>query len=267
MCVERRAEAAQFSEDENAPEQSPQLIGVGEGNAAADADVFCCVLLEEIADDPDEAAEHEPEEDRLGEGEFLRESGGAATVGDGESEHHTEFADGEESDEGERVHSGEIGFAIGDVHGAPENASGESGEDSAHGMFGRALRGGGDGEESRAGEHEERAAEDGEPAKFAGIAEFVEEKPAPEDAEEAVDVPEREGDAEADVADGEDGERVGDGPEAACEDAPDDEVRSLADVDADLGGAADEGGETPAREENADNHQKRNDERGDAEFY
>ena len=123
-----------------------------------------------------------------------------------------------------------------------------------NGMRGGALRGGGDGEERRAGEHEECAAEDGEPADFAGVAQFVEEKIAPEDAEQTVDVPEREGDAEADVADGENGERVGDGPEAAGEDAPDDQVRSLADIDAHLGCAADESGEAPAREEDAENH-------------
>ena len=90
---------------------------------------------------------------------------------------------------------------------------------------------------------------------------------APEDAEETVDVPEREGDAEADVANGEDGERVGDGPEAACEDAPDDEVRCLANVDAHLPGAADESREAPAGEEDADDHQQRNDERRDPKFY
>ena len=80
MGVERSAEAAQFSEDQNAPEQAPQLIGVGERNAAADADVFCGVLLEEIANDPDETAEHEPEEDGLGEFELMEEGVGAAAV-------------------------------------------------------------------------------------------------------------------------------------------------------------------------------------------
>ena len=48
--------------------------------------------------------------------------------------------------------------------------------------------------------------------------------------------------------------------------APDDQVRGLADVDAHLTGAADESGQTPAREKHADNHQERNDERRDAEF-
>ena len=52
----------QFVEDENAPQQSPELIGVGERNAAADANILSGVLLEEISEDPNEAAEHEPEE-------------------------------------------------------------------------------------------------------------------------------------------------------------------------------------------------------------
>src|SRR4029077_8478753 len=67
--------------------------------------------------------------------------------------------------------------------------------------------------------------------------------------------------AEADIANGEDGKGVGDGPEAACEDAPDDQVRRLPNVGAHLTGAADECGEAPAREEYADNHQKRNNKR------
>src|SRR6266404_5835881 len=55
--------AVQLAENENAPEKPPELIGVGKRNAATDAHIFCGVLLEEIADDPHEAAEHEPEND------------------------------------------------------------------------------------------------------------------------------------------------------------------------------------------------------------
>lgn len=64
----------------------------------------------------------------------------------------------------------------------------------------------------------------------------------------------REGDAEADVADGENGERVCDGPEAAGEDAPNDQVRGLTNVESHLARAADESGKTPACEEYAENH-------------
>jgi len=40
------AAAMQFTEDERAPEESPELIGVGEGNAGGlDAYIFCGVLL------------------------------------------------------------------------------------------------------------------------------------------------------------------------------------------------------------------------------
>src|SRR5580700_3073611 len=121
-------------------------------------------------------------------------------------------------------------------------------------MFGGALCGGGNGQECCAQEHEQRATKDGEPAEFAGVAQFVEEKIAPEDTEEAVDVPEREGDAEADVANGENGQCIGDGPQATGEDAPDDQMRGLPDVGAHLPGAADKSREAPAREEYADNH-------------
>src|SRR5215470_7637576 len=49
--------AAQFTEDEDSPQESPELVGVGERNAAADADIFCGVLLEQVADDPNECSE------------------------------------------------------------------------------------------------------------------------------------------------------------------------------------------------------------------
>src|SRR5580658_507518 len=127
-------------------------------------------------------------------------------------------------------------------------------------MFGGALRRGGNRQERCPGKHEKRSTENGEPAEFASVAQFVEEKIAPEDAEKAVDVPKGKSDAEADVANGENGERVGNGPEAAGEDSPDDQVRGLANVGAHLARAADESRKTPAGEEDADYHQERNDE-------
>ncbi len=64
----------------------------------------------------------------------------------------------------------------------------------------------------------------------------------------------RKGDAEADVADGVNGERVGDGPHASGEHGPDDQVRSLADVVANVRRAADEGRDAPSREEDSEHH-------------
>src|SRR5215472_6807567 len=247
----------QFAKNENAPEQSPELIGIGERDAAADADVFCGVLLKEIADDPDESAEDEPEDDAARAVEFLPERSPAG-VADGERGHHAEFAEGEKSDEGERVHSGEIGFAIRNVHRAPKNARAERGPNATKRVARGALRGRSDGEQRCANAHDERAAKDASPAAPARLTKFVEEKKAPEDAEEAVGVPEREGDAEADVANRENGERVGDGPEAARENGPDDEVRRATNVGANGGSAEDERGEAPAREKNADDHDERN---------
>ena len=52
----RWTEADQFAEDQRTPGQAPKLIGIGKRNAAADADVFCRVLLEQVADDPAESA-------------------------------------------------------------------------------------------------------------------------------------------------------------------------------------------------------------------
>src|SRR5882757_966744 len=80
------ATAVQFTEDEHAPEQAPELIGIRKGNAAAYADVFGGVLLEEIADDPDESAEHEPEDDAA-RGRELREKSLCAKRAEGERGH------------------------------------------------------------------------------------------------------------------------------------------------------------------------------------
>src|ERR1700738_5001637 len=113
--------AVQFAENKNAPEESPELIGVGKGNAAADADIFCGVLLEEIADDPDEAAEHEPEE-HVARALQLAQERRHAEIANGERRHHAELAKREERDKGKWIHAGEIGFAVGDVHRAPEDA-------------------------------------------------------------------------------------------------------------------------------------------------
>jgi len=89
-------------------------------------------------------------------------------------------------------------------------------------MSSGSLRGRGDGEQSGAGAHDERAADHAGPATPTGLAEFIEEEKAPEDAEQAVGVPEREGDAQADVANRKNGERVGNGLETAGEDGPND---------------------------------------------
>src|ERR1700747_1420858 len=118
------------AENQDTPEKSPELILVGERNAAADADIFCGVLLEEIADDPDKAAKHEPEDNVAGALQFAEERCDA-DVAHGERGHHAEFAEGEKGDEGKRIHACEIGFAIGDVHRAPEDAGAERGPDSA----------------------------------------------------------------------------------------------------------------------------------------
>ena len=51
----------QFTEDEGAPSEAPKLVGVREWDASADAEILGGELLEEVADDPDEATQEEPE--------------------------------------------------------------------------------------------------------------------------------------------------------------------------------------------------------------
>src|SRR5439155_20440944 len=54
--------AMQFAEDKNSPQESPELVGVGQGNAAADPQVFCGILLEQITDHPHKPTQHQPEQ-------------------------------------------------------------------------------------------------------------------------------------------------------------------------------------------------------------
>src|SRR5437667_5181597 len=116
--------AGQFAKDTNTPEQAPELIGIGNRNAAADADIFGGVLLEEIADHPDKAAEHQPE-DHAASAEQFPPKRGQAGIANGKRGHHAHFAKGEEGYETEWIHSGQIGLAIRNVHRSPEEAGAE----------------------------------------------------------------------------------------------------------------------------------------------
>ena len=94
----------------------------------------------------------------------------------------------------------------------------------------------------------------------AGTFEFAEEYASPEQAYERVRVPHGKGDGETDVADGEDGEGVCDGPECACEECPDDEVFLVSEVGEDVRRAFEQRGKRPARGEDAGDHAERDSE-------
>jgi hypothetical protein len=97
------------------------------------------------------------------------------------------------------------------------------------------------------------------------LTQLIEEKKTPENAEKAVGIPQRKGDAQADIADGVNRERVGDGPEASGEKRPNDEVRGAANIGADRRGAEDEGRQALASEKNTNDHDQRNDHRGNSD--
>jgi hypothetical protein len=52
----------QLPENKRAPCQAPNLIGVGERYASANAQVLRCELLKQVANDPDESAQEKPEQ-------------------------------------------------------------------------------------------------------------------------------------------------------------------------------------------------------------
>jgi hypothetical protein len=121
-----------------------------------------------------------------------------------------------------------------------------------------------------ADEHGRRAAEHAQPALPSRVVQFFEEQASPKNAEQTVGIPQREGNAEADVADGVNGKRVGDRPHASGEDGPYDQMRCLADVGANVRGAANKCRHAPAREKNSHHHDERNGDGRDVrvdEFY
>src|SRR5271157_319010 len=127
------------------------------------------------------------------------------------------------------------------------------------------LRSRSDGEHRGAHAHDQRSAKNAGPAAPAGLPQLIEKEEAPENTEEAVGVPQGESDAEADVADGENGERVGHRPQATRQQRPNYEMRRATHVGAHGGGAQDQSGEAPACKKNADDHDERNHDRGDTD--
>ena len=192
----------------------------------------------------------------------MREESVCAKGAEGERGHHAELADGEKSDEAERIHSREIGFAIRDVHRTPESASAEGGENAVHWICTSGVRTRrSDRKDCCADAHDESATQNAEPATEASAAEFVEKKKSPEDAKERIRIPEREGDAEANIANGINGEGVGNGPETACQDCPNDEMGTAARICSNGTRAENERRKTPASEKNSDDHEERDDHR------
>src|SRR4029077_3610797 len=99
----------------------------------------------------------------------------------------------------------------------------------------------------------------------AGLAQFVEEKKTPKNAKKAVRVPQGKSNAQADVADGENRKCVGDRPKTSGKKRPNDQVWRAANVGADGRSPQDQRWEAPAREKDADDHDERNDHRGNAD--
>src|SRR5690349_9313306 len=256
--------AAKFAKGHSSPQQAPELIGVGDGNAAADADIFDRVLLEDVANDPHKAGGQQPEEHVFSAGNLPVQAAWTAHIGECKRRHHAQFADGEERNEGKGIHAREISFAVGDVHGPPEHARAQGGGDAAAGDVGGNLAGGGAGQQHAAQKHDQGATANGAPAPPAGVVQLTEEEDAPYYSDEGVSVPQRKRNAQAQVADSEDGERVGHRPKAAGDDGPDDQVGGFRDIGANAGSAAHDGGQAPAAQENPGDHEEGNQDRGDA---
>jgi hypothetical protein len=127
------------------------------------------------------------------------------------------------------------------------------------------LRGRDDGQQSGADAHQQGAAQNAQPSPPACLSKLIEKEKAPQDAEQAVRIPQRKRDAESNIADRENGHRVGHGPEAAGEDGPENQMWRAANVHADGRRAEEECGQAPAREKHANHHDQGDDHRRNAD--
>src|SRR5215469_13701959 len=262
LGVGQAARTLEFMKDQDSPDKSPKLVGVRERNAAANADILGGVLLEQVSDDPHEPAEHQPEQDWTRTDKLVSEPG-RAPVTDRQQQHGHELAQGEEGDERERVHAGQVSLAVGDVHRPPENAGAQRRQDSQGGFAGRRLMRGGDRQQSGSGKHAEGTAQDAKPAPPPREVQFLEKDDAPENAQQAVRIPQGKCDAESDVANGRDGQGVGDRPHASRKDGPHHQVGGLVNIAVDVRRAPDESRHAPACQEYSTDHGKRNGDRRD----
>ena len=225
----------QFAEDQRAPRESPHLVGVGERNAAADAEILGGELLKEIADDPHESAKEKPEEQVASLAGVEDRGLGSSVECEDQRDHGSQFADGEHSDERERIHPADVGLAIRDIHGSPEQAGTNGSKDAANRAVVRAACvNGAEAEHDGCGNNGERSENDLGDVLAAGALQLAEEEPAPEDADEGVGIPKWKGDGQADVANGKDGEGVGDCPEHAGENGDGNQVLVLGEIGEDL---------------------------------
>jgi len=85
---------------------------------------------------------------------------------EGERGHHAEFADGEERDEAERVHTRENRLCDRGCTSCPKDTGPECGENAVRGIGSGSVRAGGsDGEDGCADAHNESATENAEPGR------------------------------------------------------------------------------------------------------
>src|SRR5262249_32135913 len=117
------------------------------------------------------------------------------------------------------------------------------------------LRGGSKRQHGGAKKHHESPGYDRPQAPRFGATKFAKEQPAPENSKQTIQVPQRKCDAEADVADCVNGQRIGHRPEATCQNTPKYQMRRLPGFYFHLLGAANQRGQRPAREKDAANHE------------
>src|SRR5579884_4172386 len=98
----------QFSKDERAPCEAPELVRIRERNSTPDADVFRRILLKQVADDPAESAKKDPKDHMPRCTQFSMKLRNTSAKRDCHQRHGPQLANGENGHEGQRIHSADI---------------------------------------------------------------------------------------------------------------------------------------------------------------
>src|ERR1022692_5221583 len=99
-----------FAEYQNAPGQTPELVGVGERNAARNPDVLRGILLKQVPHHPAESAQKKPEQDWPGGHQFSHHAMQPSVADHRQGANRRQFTESEHSDERERIHSADVSF-------------------------------------------------------------------------------------------------------------------------------------------------------------
>jgi hypothetical protein len=176
-----------------------------------------------------------------------------------ESEDRAQFADRECGYEGKWIHAADVRLAVWNIHRSPWQAGSHRGQDAIYSMprVTRIPVNRAEAKQHRSGyncECSEHNLGDISPTR---ALQLTKENASPEDADERVCVPQRKCDRQANIADGKDSQSVGNRPQHAGQNRPDDEMFVLHQICDHVLGALQKGRKSPPGGKDTGHHAQR----------